>query len=88
MGTLRVALEQGIKPWRFAFGTAAALAALDRKTLDTEVPVANWLDRLWQSASPDKLEKATVIGLIEEGRKRLRQWRASGFQNLEALFLT
>jgi len=86
VGTLRVALEQGIKPWRFAFGTAAALAALDRKTLDTEVPVANWLDRLWQSASPDKLEKATVIGLIEEGRKRLRQWRASGFQNLEELF--
>jgi len=86
MGTLRVALEQGIKPWRFAFGTAAALAALDRNTLDTEVPVANWLDRLWQSASPDKLEKESVIGLIEEGRKRLRQWRASGFQNLEALF--
>lgn len=86
VGTLRVALEQGIKPSRFAFGAAAALAALDRNTLETDVPVAHWLDPLWQMASPDKLEKETVIGLIEEGRNRLRHWRASGFQNLEALF--
>ena len=88
VGTLRVALEQGIKPARHAFGTAAALAALDRKTLDADAPLANWLDPLWQMASPDKLEKETVTGLIEEGRNRLRQWRALGFQNLEALFPT
>jgi mannitol-1-phosphate 5-dehydrogenase len=88
MGTLRVALEQGIKPSRYAFGTAAALAALDRNTLETHVPAARWLEPLWQTASPDKLEKETVIGLIEEGRDQLRHWRASGFQNLEALFST
>jgi mannitol-1-phosphate 5-dehydrogenase len=88
VGTLRVALKQGIKPARHAFGTAAALAALDRKTLDANAPLANWLDPLWQMASPDKLEKETVIGLIEEGRNRLRQWQALGFQNLEALFPT
>ncbi|MGD0126192.1 MAG: hypothetical protein ABSF46_12580 [Terriglobia bacterium] len=88
VGTLRAALEQGIKPARYAFGTAAALAALDHNTLKTDVPAARWLDPLWQTASPDKLEKESVVGLIEEGRKRLRQWRASGFQNLEALFLT
>jgi mannitol-1-phosphate 5-dehydrogenase len=88
VGTIRLALEQDIQASRFAFGAAAALAAMDRNTLETDVPVANWLDPLWQSASPDKLEKETVIGLIEEGRKRLRHWRASGFQNLEALFST
>jgi len=86
VGTLRVALEQGIKPSRFAFGAAAALAALDGNTLETDVAVANWLDPLWQSASPDKLEKDSVLRLIEEGRNQLRRWRASGFQNLEALF--
>jgi len=81
-----VALEQGIKPSRFAFGAAAALAALDRNTLETDVPVANWLDPLWQSASPDKLEEESVLRLIEEGRNRLRSWLASGLQNLEGLF--
>jgi mannitol-1-phosphate 5-dehydrogenase len=86
VGTLRVALEQGIKPSRFAFGAAAALAALDRNTLETDVPVANWLDPLWQSASPDKLEEESVLRLIEEGRNRLRSWLASGLQNLEGLF--
>ena len=88
VGTLRVALEQGITPLRFAFGAAAALAALDRNTLETNVPASQWLDPLWQMASPDRLERETVIGLIEEGRRRLRHWRASGFQNLEALFWT
>jgi len=86
VGTLRVALEQGINPTRFAFGAAAALAALDRNTLETDVPIAQWLDPLWQMSSPDKLEKELVIASIEEGRKRLRNWRASGFQNLEAMF--
>lgn len=88
VGTVRVALQQGISPPRYAFGAAAALAMLDRNTLENNLPVANSLDPLWQMASPDKLEKETVIGLIEAGRNRLRQWRASGFQNLEALFPT
>ena len=86
VGTLRVAFEQGIKPSRYAFGTAAALAALDRNTLETDAPLANWLDPLWRTAAPDRLEKERVARLIEEGRDRLRRWRASGFQNLEALF--
>jgi mannitol-1-phosphate 5-dehydrogenase len=86
VGTLRVALQQGIKPSRYAFGTAAALAVLDRNTLETNAPLATWLDPLWQAASPDTQEKKKVLELIEEGRKRLRKWRESGFQNLEGLF--
>jgi mannitol-1-phosphate 5-dehydrogenase len=86
VGTLRVALQQGIKPSRYAFGTAAALAVLDRNTLETSIPLATWLVPLWQMASPDKQEEEEVLDLIEEGRKRLQRWRASGFQNLEGLF--
>jgi mannitol-1-phosphate 5-dehydrogenase len=86
VGTLRVALQQGIKPSRYAFGTAAALAVLDRNTLDTGLPLATWLDPLWQTASPDAQEKEKVLALIEEGRDRLRRWRASRFQDLAALF--
>jgi hypothetical protein len=81
-----VALQQGIKPSRYAFGTAAALAVLDRNTLETSIPLATWLDPLWQAASPDKLEERKILELIEEGRQRLRHWLVSGFQNLEGLF--
>ena len=57
VGTLRVALHQDVQPSRYAFGTAAALAVLDRNTLETDVPLATWLDPLWKTASPDKQEK-------------------------------
>jgi hypothetical protein len=86
VGTIRVALDQGIKPSRFAFGAAAALAVLDRRTLETNTPLATWLDPLWHVAAPDAQEKERVLELIEEGRHRLRRWRDSGFQNLEDLF--
>ena len=86
VGTLRVALRQGVKPSRYAFGTAAALAVLDRRSLETNVALATWLDPLWEAASPDTQEKETVLDLIEEGRERLQKWCASGFQNLEGLF--
>jgi mannitol-1-phosphate 5-dehydrogenase len=86
VGTLRVALQQGIQPARYAFGTAAALAVLDRKTLETHTPLATWLDPLWKIASPDRQEKEQVLRLIEEGRERLQRWRASGFPDLEGLF--
>jgi mannitol-1-phosphate 5-dehydrogenase len=86
VGSLRVALQQGIQPRRFAFGIAAALAVLDRRTLETNIPAAAWLDPLWKTASPHEKEKETILGLIEEGRERLQKWYASGFQNLEGLF--
>jgi len=86
VGTLRVAIGQGVKPSRYAFGAAAALAVQDRNTLESNLPLANWLEPLWRGASPDKLEEGRILGLIEEGRQRLRHWLASGFQNLEGLF--
>jgi len=86
VGTLRVALDQGIKPSRYAFGAAAALAVLDRNTEETNTPLATWLDPLWRTPSPDKQEEEKVLELIEGGRNRLRRWRESGFQNLEDLF--
>jgi mannitol-1-phosphate 5-dehydrogenase len=86
VGTMRVGLHQGVLPSRYAFGTAAALAVLDRNTLETDIPLATWLDPLWQTAFPDRKERERVLDLIEEGRDRLRRWRDSGFQNLGDLF--
>ena len=86
VGTLRVAIGQGVQPSRYAFGAAAALAVLDRNALESNAPLATWLEPLWQAASPDKLEEEKILELIEEGRQRLQHWLASGFQNLEGLF--
>jgi len=86
VGTLRVAIGQGVKPSRYAFGAAAALAVLDRNVLESNVPLRTWLEPLWQTAFPDKLEEEKILELIEEGRRRLQHWLASGFQNLEGLF--
>jgi mannitol-1-phosphate 5-dehydrogenase len=86
VGTLRVALQQGVQPSRYAFGTAAALAVLDRDTLEKNIPLETWLDPLWQTASPDKKERERVLDLIEGGRSRLKRWRDFGFQNPEDLF--
>ena len=86
VGTLRVCIGQGVKPSRYAFGAAAALAVMDRNTLESNVPLATWLEPLWQAASLDKHEEGKVLRLIEEGRERLQHWLASGFQNLEELF--
>jgi len=86
VGTLPAAVGQGVKPSRYAFGAAAALAVLDRNALESNLPLATWLEPLWQAASPDKLEEEKILELIEEGRQRLQHWLASGFQNLEGLF--
>ena len=86
VGTLRLALHQHVQPSRYAFGAAAALAVLNRNSLEADIPLASQLDPLWKTASPDLQEKEKVLDLIEAGRNRLRRWRESGFQNLEELF--
>ncbi len=83
VGTIRVALGQGVQPRRFAFGAAAALATMDRSALERDMLAEVWLDPLWREASMDEGEKAAILGLIEEGRRQLRRWRASGFPDLE-----
>jgi mannitol-1-phosphate 5-dehydrogenase len=84
VGTVRVALQQGLNPVHFAMGTAAALAVLDKSALDSNVPLQELLDPLWHRASPNPIEREAVLRAVEEGRTRLRLWRDSGFPNLEA----
>jgi len=86
VGTIRIALEQGIQARRFAFGTAAALARLNRSFLKEEMPLRPVLEPLWRDSSPVEHEKAAVLRLIEQGHVELRHWYASGFPNLEVLF--
>ncbi len=92
IGTLRVALRQGVTPRRYALGVAAALAVLDASinasVLDASnsTPLADRLAPLWAGASPDPDEQASVLALVEEGRDRLRRWREEGWPELEGFF--
>jgi len=86
VGTIRVALREGARPLRYAFGAAAALAILDRSALEQYARMAELLNQLWSKAAADEKEKQAVLSLIEDGRRRLKRWCESGFANLEDLF--
>jgi len=83
VGTVRIGLQQGLNPVRYAMGTAAAVTALDKSLLDADAPLQEIFDPLWRKASPDPSEREAVLQAVEEGRARLRVWRDSGFPNLE-----
>jgi mannitol-1-phosphate 5-dehydrogenase len=85
-GTMRVALEQGIVPRRYALGAAAALVHLDGAILAGRAPVRDILDGLWREASLDLAEKDQIIALIEAGLEELRGWRSAGYPDLETFF--
>lgn len=84
VGTVRIGLQQGLNPIRYAMGTGAAATALDESVLDSNVPLQTLLDPLWSKASPNQAEKQAVLQVVEEGRTWLRLWRDRGFPNLEA----
>ena len=86
MGTMRVALQQGVAPRRYAWGAAAALATLEPAMLHECAPATPLLDPLWREASPDAAEKEAVLTLIEGACQGLREWRAAGFPELESFF--
>lgn len=83
VGTMRVAMAQGVSPRRYAIGAAAALAVLDRGLLASNRPVGNVTAGLWAESKPDPAESAAVLGLIEDGRAFLRAWQAAGRPPLE-----
>jgi mannitol-1-phosphate 5-dehydrogenase len=83
VGTMRMALQQGLNPKRYAMGTAAALTVVNKTVLDSGVPLEKFLDPLWQPASPDPNERRAVLEAIGAGAMRLRIWRDSGFPDLE-----
>jgi mannitol-1-phosphate 5-dehydrogenase len=86
IGTMRMALDEGVEPRRYAFGAAAALAMMDRSILQEDASTEALLSPLWRKASPEKYEKEAVLDLVQDGRRRLKRWCESGFQNLERFF--
>jgi mannitol-1-phosphate 5-dehydrogenase len=86
VGTMRVALREGVPPLRYAFGAAAALAAINRSTMEEDAAVVGTLEGLWGSMVAEKGEKEAVLRLVLDARRRLKRWCEAGFPDLEGLF--
>lgn len=78
VGTMRIALRQGVLPTRFALGTAAALAYHAPAALREGKSPESLLDGIWGPASPDPAERENVLRLVLEGIEELRAWDKSG----------
>jgi hypothetical protein len=76
VGTMRLALENGIDPRRYALGAAAALVTLDPPLLDGHGAVEAVLRPLWSDAPDDD---QAIIGRITTGLDALRAWVGAGF---------
>jgi mannitol-1-phosphate 5-dehydrogenase len=86
VGTIRLALGQGVEPPRYSFGAAAALAVLEPSIWDEVTSVKALLDPLWRDALPDPAEAEAVLSRIAASLHRLRSWSDAGFGDLERLF--
>jgi mannitol-1-phosphate 5-dehydrogenase len=86
IGTMRLALSQGVKPNRYAFGAAAALASMDPSILDGGTPVNPTLNSIWPETTFARDEKDIVIALIKDALQKLKDWRDLGYPNIETFF--
>ncbi len=87
IGTMRLAHHQGIRPIRYALGTAAALSVMqNRAPAEINDPDAT-LDALWGESAPEMNERRAVLALIHTALEYLRDWSATGRPPLEP-FLT
>jgi len=78
IGTVRLALSQGVVPRRYAFGAAAALAALHPTILKPEGTATGVLGSLWGDSVPAGRETDAVLREVEAGLRQLRGWQAAG----------
>jgi mannitol-1-phosphate/altronate dehydrogenase len=77
IGTMRMALRQGVEPRRYGFGAAAALAQVAPSVLKGESSPAPVLRSLWHETERDAQEERAVLRLVEEGQHWLNRWLTS-----------
>lgn len=83
IGTMRMALSQGIEPQRYAVGAAAALAVLHPPLLTADLPLAPLCTPLWAEAAPIAAEVEAVLARMTAGLDRLRHWYTRGCPDLQ-----
>ncbi|MFO7900234.1 MAG: hypothetical protein R6V58_14385 [Planctomycetota bacterium] len=86
VGTMRLALSQGIEPARYAAGAAAALAHLDPGFLHGRVSADALAEALWEQDEPDRKQRAEILRLIEHAGLFLSDWQDFGFEDLKHSF--
>jgi len=67
IGTMRLALDAGVQPRRFALGAAAAVEGLA-----SPKPLAETLNELWLTADEPPGRKVQLISLIAEAQSKLK----------------
>ncbi|HXW12915.1 MAG TPA: hypothetical protein VEN79_00270 [Terriglobia bacterium] len=82
VGTMRVALEQGVVPRRYAAGAVAALAKLEPAFLTTGTSPRALLAPLWGNEAMKTKDAEDVLRLIGDAKPRVKRWCDSGFHNL------
>lgn len=78
VGTMRLCLSQGIRPQRYAMGTAAALAVLDPKIAAGDSARVEPLLRSCWRGEVAPAEASEVAALVREGSISLRRWLVTG----------
>jgi len=73
-GTMRVALEAGVRPTGLALGAAAAVEYAESQDGSRE-DARGWLSRTWGSSAEGDARDA-CLALVEEAAPRLEEWRA------------
>ncbi len=85
IGTIRLGRSQGVRPVRYAFGAAAALATLDEATVGDPARAARALETLWGNTACDASERLAVLGLVRDACGRLKAWLDAGRPPLDVL---
>jgi mannitol-1-phosphate 5-dehydrogenase len=80
VGTMRLAISQGIEPRRYALGAAAAAASMNPAVLEKDLPLPPLLEPIWKDAAPPAGEQSAVLSRIEKARTALKRWRSAGFR--------
>jgi mannitol-1-phosphate 5-dehydrogenase len=75
VGSMRLGLREGLRPWRLGLGAAAALVYLDPGVLDNSSQAGGILEEIWRPSCPDSAEAGRVLALVEEGLSRLASSR-------------
>ncbi len=83
VGTMRVALQGGVTPKRFAVGVAAALAYLRPQDRSADLDL---LRSIWRGQQADESEMQAIAELVGVGWDVIQRWRAANFPDLETFY--
>jgi mannitol-1-phosphate 5-dehydrogenase len=86
IGTLRMAMRQGVEPRRYAFGAAAALSLFVSLNTAPSEELRSVLTNLWTESHPDLREEQQVIQRIQTAWEQVKRWRKNQYSGLRELF--